>query len=40
MAFGPRTLALGGREFDDVILHTYFTLECNLVVELGCADAS
>jgi probable F420-dependent oxidoreductase len=27
MAFGPRTLALGGREFDDVILHTYFTPE-------------
>lgn len=27
MAFGPRTLALGGREFDDVVLHTYFTPE-------------
>jgi probable F420-dependent oxidoreductase len=27
MAFGPKTLALGGREFDDVILHTYFTPE-------------
>ncbi len=27
MAFGPQTLALGGREFDDVILHTYFTPE-------------
>ena len=27
VAFGPRTLALGGREFDDVILHTYFTPE-------------
>ncbi|WKG05468.1 TIGR03857 family LLM class F420-dependent oxidoreductase [Mycolicibacterium sp. HK-90] len=25
VAFGPQTLALGGREFDDVILHTYFT---------------
>ena len=25
VAFGPRTLALGGRRFDDVILHTYFT---------------
>lgn len=27
MAFGPQTLALGGREFDDVIMHTYFTPE-------------
>lgn len=27
MAFGPETLALGGRCFDDVILHTYFTDE-------------
>lgn len=27
VAFGPQTLALGGREFDDVILHTYFTSE-------------
>ncbi|MDT5066030.1 MAG: hypothetical protein QOK02_2185 [Mycobacterium sp.] len=27
MAFGPQTLALGGRQFDDVILHTYFTPE-------------
>ncbi len=25
VAFGPATLALGGRAFDDVILHTYFT---------------
>lgn len=25
VAFGPNTLKLGGREFDDVILHTYFT---------------
>lgn len=25
VAFGPRTLALGGRVFDDVILHTFFT---------------
>jgi probable F420-dependent oxidoreductase len=25
VAFGPQTLALGGRVFDDVILHTYFT---------------
>ncbi|MGB7144733.1 TIGR03857 family LLM class F420-dependent oxidoreductase, partial [Mycobacterium sp.] len=24
VAFGPKTLALGGRIFDDVILHTYF----------------
>jgi probable F420-dependent oxidoreductase len=27
VAFGPQTLALGGREFDDVILHTYFPPE-------------
>jgi probable F420-dependent oxidoreductase len=27
VAFGPRTLELGGRVFDDVILHTYFTPE-------------
>jgi probable F420-dependent oxidoreductase len=27
VAFGPKTLALGGRLFDDVILHTYFTDE-------------
>ncbi|MFE6862445.1 TIGR03857 family LLM class F420-dependent oxidoreductase [Nocardia sp. NPDC057668] len=27
VAFGPRTLALGGRVFDDVILHTYFPPE-------------
>lgn len=27
VAFGPRTLALGGRLFDDVILHTFFTPE-------------
>lgn len=27
VAFGPRTLTLGGRLFDDVILHTYFTPE-------------
>ncbi|MBX5486530.1 MAG: TIGR03857 family LLM class F420-dependent oxidoreductase, partial [Mycolicibacterium hassiacum] len=27
VAFGPKTLALGGRLFDDVILHTYFTPE-------------
>lgn len=27
VAFGPQTLALGGRLFDDVILHTYFTPE-------------
>lgn len=25
VAFGPNSLALGGRVFDDVILHTYFT---------------
>ncbi len=27
VAFGPRTLELGGRAFDDVILHTYFPEE-------------
>ena len=27
VAFGPETLALGGRVFDDVVLHTYFTDE-------------
>ncbi len=27
VAFGPETLKLGGREFDDVSLHTYFTPE-------------
>ena len=27
VAFGPNTLKLGGRAFDDVILHTYFTPE-------------
>ncbi|MCK8672264.1 TIGR03857 family LLM class F420-dependent oxidoreductase [Rhodococcus sp. HM1] len=27
VAFGPRSLALGGRAFDDVVLHTYFTPE-------------
>ncbi|MCW1957158.1 MAG: TIGR03857 family LLM class F420-dependent oxidoreductase [Mycobacterium sp.] len=27
VAFGPRTLELGGRLFDDVVLHTYFTPE-------------
>jgi probable F420-dependent oxidoreductase len=26
-AFGPNTLALGGRCFDDIVLHTYFTDE-------------
>jgi probable F420-dependent oxidoreductase len=27
MAFGPRSLALGGRAFDQVVLHTFFTDE-------------
>lgn len=27
VAFGPKTLALGGRVFDEVVLHTYFTAE-------------
>ena len=27
MAFGPNSLALGGRAFDMVVLHTFFTDE-------------
>ena len=27
VAFGPNTLALGGRCFDEVVLHTFFTDE-------------
>jgi probable F420-dependent oxidoreductase len=27
VAFGPQTLALGGRAYDDVVLHTYFAPE-------------
>ena len=27
VAFGPTTLELGGRCFDEVVLHTYFTDE-------------
>ncbi len=27
MAFGPQTLALGGRAYDEVVLHTFFTDE-------------
>jgi alkanesulfonate monooxygenase SsuD/methylene tetrahydromethanopterin reductase-like flavin-dependent oxidoreductase (luciferase family) len=27
VAFGPNSLALGGRSFDQVILHTFFTEE-------------
>src|SRR5258707_15732510 len=27
VAFGPQTLALGRREFDDVVVHTYFAPE-------------
>ena len=27
VAFGPNSLALGGRVFDEVVLHTYFTDE-------------
>lgn len=35
VAFGPNSLALGGRAFDDVILHTFFTDET-----LNAASAS
>ncbi|WP_067824643.1 TIGR03857 family LLM class F420-dependent oxidoreductase [Nocardia inohanensis] len=34
VAFGPQTLALGGRAFDEVVLHTYFTDE-TLVRSVG-----
>jgi probable F420-dependent oxidoreductase len=43
VAFGPNTLALGGRVFDDVILHTYFTPEtlqrCVKTVKSGAEKA-
>ena len=43
VAFGPQTLALGGRVFDDVILHTYFTPEtlrrCVNTVKRAAAQA-
>ena len=35
VAFGPNSLALGGRAFDDVILHTFFTDE----TLVRCVDA-
>ena len=42
MAFGPNTLALGGRAFDQVVLHTFFTDETlvrcvNTVKDVGGA---
>ncbi|MGW6697937.1 TIGR03857 family LLM class F420-dependent oxidoreductase [Nocardia sp. NPDC055049] len=43
VAFGPNTLALGGRVFDDVILHTYFSPEtlrrCVRTVKLAAEKA-
>jgi probable F420-dependent oxidoreductase len=43
VAFGPRTLELGGRVFDDVILHTFFTPEtlarCVLTVKKAAEEA-
>ena len=43
VAFGDRTLQLGGRAFDDVILHTYFTDEtlqrCVRTVKLAAEHA-
>ncbi len=42
-AFGPNSLALGGRAFDDVILHTFFTDEtlhrCVAVVKRAAEEA-
>jgi probable F420-dependent oxidoreductase len=41
VAFGPKSLALGGRRFDDVILHTYFTpetLQRSVAVIKGAAE--
>jgi len=42
-AFGDRTLELAGRQFDDVVLHTYFTDEvtrhCVEVAKNAAADA-
>src|SRR2546423_869751 len=43
MAFGPQSLALGGRAFDAVVLHTFFTDEtlarCVHAVKEAAADA-
>lgn len=43
VAFGPNSLKLGGRAFDDVILHTYFTPEtlqrCARTVKQAAAQA-
>jgi len=43
VAFGPNSLALGGRAFDDVILHTFFTDEtlqrCVGVVKQAAEEA-
>ena len=40
VAFGPKSLALGGRCFDEVVLHTYFTDETTVrAVEIVKASA-
>ncbi len=43
VAFGPKTLKLGGRCFDEVVLHTYFTDEttarCVRTVKRAAAEA-
>jgi probable F420-dependent oxidoreductase len=39
VAFGPKTLALGGRLFDDIILHTYFSDE-TLIRSVGIVKAA
>lgn len=43
VAFGPKTLKLGGRFFDEVVLHTYFTDEttarCVRTVKRAAAEA-
>jgi len=43
VAFGPNSLKLGGRAFDDVILHTYFTPEtlqrCVTTVKTAAEEA-
>ncbi|HEY1740392.1 MAG TPA: TIGR03857 family LLM class F420-dependent oxidoreductase [Acidimicrobiia bacterium] len=40
VAFGPRSLALGGRCFDDVVLHTYFTDETTARAVATVKDAA
>ena len=40
MAFGPRSLALGGRCFDEVVLHTFFTEETTRRCVTAVKDAA